>query len=62
MFTTIDKAWVAFFSPVLVFMAEAVLTEGSVPVEVIADPNMWIKGLATGALVWAVPNKVATYQ
>lgn len=57
MLTSIDKALTGFLAPIAGFMASAVLDPEKTPMDVVADPNMWLMALATGVLVWAVPNK-----
>lgn len=59
MFTTIDKAWAGFLAPIAGFMASAVLDPEKTPTDVVMNPDMWLMAVATGVLVWAVPNKEA---
>lgn len=57
MISTVDKAWVAFITPMLLYMAEAVLSETVNAVDVMTNPNTWIMGISTAVMVWAIPNK-----
>ena len=61
MFSKFDKAWVAFLTPALVFLAEAILDPEKSPAAVVTDLDTWIMAVATAVLVYAVPNRGTVY-